>query len=223
MSSFDRSAHHLAGSGNETGGLIIKKKQYSNREKSDETFKRPSGSVLGLDVLARRKRAEREAEEGGGAYVEKRLRIERKEEKDGYDDSGIRISFGRSDSSKDRRYRAPLLDTPSHPGGVSEEAMEKMHSRMKREQGQGLYASSSTGGGKGRVRDGDRDGRDRNRVGRGERVRKKQQQGQRGDDSQGEDSRRSRERAWEEETPRLERGHGNTTPYPRIRGTMYNV
>ena len=215
MSSFDRSTHRLAGSGNETGGLIIKKKQDPSREKSDETtFKRPSGSVLGLDVLARRKRAEREAEESA-TRGEKRPRIDRRgDNKDlNYDDSDVRISFGRSDTAKDRKYRASQLDTPSHPGGVSEEALEKMQNRLKREQGQGLYASSS--GGRGRERR-ERDGRD---VGsnRGERDRGRGRE--RGRDEKMEESeRRVRERQWEQETPRSDRGRGNTTPYPRTRG-----
>ena len=212
MSSFDRSTHRLAGSGNEAGGLIIKKKQDPNREKSDETFKRPSGSLLGLDVLARRKRAERDAEEGS-VRGEKRPKIERKwgQRDSNYDDSGVRISFGRSDGAKDRKYRSSLLDTPSHPGGVSEQALEKMQSRLKRDQGQGLYASSY-GGGRGRERrETDREGvsseRDKRERGRGR------------EDDQGDESRRRvREREWEQETPRSDRGRGNTTPYLKTRG-----
>ena len=211
MSSFDRSTHRLAGSGNEAGGLIIKKKQDQDRDKSDEAFKRPSGSRLGLDVLARRKRAEREAEEGG-VRGEKRPKIERKWDSK-YDDSGVRISFGRSDGARDRKYRSALLDTPSHPGGVSEQALEKMQSRLKRDQGQGLYASSS-GDGRGRER---RD-RDRELVTseRGERERGRGRG--RGDDRGEESQRRVREREWEQETPRSDRGRGNTTPYLKTRG-----
>ena len=215
MSSFDRSTHRLAGSGNEAGGLIIKKKQDQNREKSDETFKRPSGSLLGLDVLARRKRAEREAEDGGsGLRGEKRPKIERKWDKkdSNYDDSGVRISFGRSDGAKDRKYRSALLDTPSHPGGVSEQALEKMQSRLKRDQGQGLYASSSADG-RGR----ERKERDRELL-PSERDRGRERGRGRGNDRGEESQRRVREREWEQETPRSDRGRGNTTPYLKTRG-----
>ena len=218
MSSFDRSTHRLAGSSNEAGGLIIKKKQDPNREKSDETFKRPSTSLLGLDVLARRKRAEREAEEGG-VRGEKRPKIERnRANKDSnYDDSDIRISFGRSDGAKDRKYRSSLLDTPSHPGGVSDQALEKMQSRLKRDQGQGLYASSS--GGRGRER------RERDQELVSERGEKEGRRGKRREDDRGEESqRRVREREWEQETPRSDRGRGNTTPYLKTRGLWrFNV
>ena len=95
MSSFDRSTHRLAGSGNETGGLIIKRKKESGE---GDDFKKPSaprGSVLGLDVLARRKKEERELEEGVGAGKRPRLG-----ESEGNYDSDIRISFGKSDHSK---------------------------------------------------------------------------------------------------------------------------
>lgn len=210
MSSFDRSSHRLAGSGNESGGLFIKKKQDTTGQKSDDTFKRPSGSILGLDILARRKRAEREAAEEVG---EKRPRLERtkfRDFRDSYDDSGVRISFGRSDSSKERKYRSSLLETPSHPGGVSDEALEKIHSRRKRDHGQGLFASSTT-------RQGSE--RDRTLVGRGQEGGREYGKG--GGGEGGDSSRRMRERAWEQETPRLERGRGNTTPYPRTRGTYY--
>ena len=212
MSSFDRSTHRLAGSSNEAGGLIIKKKQDPNRDKSDETFKRPSGSLLGLDVLARRKRAEREVEEGS-VRGEKRPKIERKWDKkdSNYDDSGVRISFGRSDVAKDRKYRSALLDTPSHPGGVSEQALEKMQNRLKRDQGQGLYASSS--GGRGR----ERRERDQELIsGREERERGRGREDDRGEESR----RRVREREWEQETPRSDRGRGNTTPYLKTRGSQ---
>ena len=209
MSSFDRSSHRLAGSTSETGGLIIKKRQKSDIKKSDDDgFKRPSGSLLGLDVLARRKRAERELEEeGSSARGEKRPRVDRT--KDSFDDSGVRISFGRTDASRERKYRTSLLETPSHPGGVSEQALEKMHSRMKRDQNHGLYASSSSSG---------------RQRGTSERREKEErgEEGQRGKVRDGEDSRRMRERAWEQETPRLERGRGNTTPYLSTRGMNSN-
>lgn len=145
MSSFESSTHHLAGSGNETGGLIKKKKSNEVDKKSKEgEFKKPSGSLLGLDVLARRKREQREAEEGG-KFTTKRPKYDRDNKREQYD-SDLRISFGKSDTSKERRYRAPLQETPTHTGGVSEEAMERMHHRMKREQGQGLYASTGRAG-----------------------------------------------------------------------------
>ena len=144
MSSFDSSTHRLAGSGSETGGLIKKKKNEEvDKPTKDEEFKKPSVSLLGLDVLARRKREQREAEEAGnGKFTAKRPKLDRDRRREQYD-TDVRISFGKSDISKERRYRAPLNETPSHTGGVSEEALERIHHRMRREQGQGLYASTA--------------------------------------------------------------------------------
>ena len=214
MSSFDRSApHRLAGSGNEVGGLIIKKKTKSDTGKSDDDgFKRPSSSLLGLDALAKRKRAEKEVElEEGATRGEKRPRIDKTRSlKDSFDDSGVRISFGRSDASRrERKYRSSLLETPSHPGGVSEQALEKMHSRMKKDQGHGLYATSSE-----RNRREKRD-RGEREVEREETIQRSKERGG-GGGGEGEESRRMREKAWEQETP--ERGRGSSTPYLSTRG-----
>ncbi len=108
MSSFDDSTHRLAGSsGNETGGLFVKKKLKSEGGGAGEEFKAPRGSLLGLDVLAKRKREERE-EEGGGRRAEgrkrerwdQRGREDRDGGRDGGFDSDVRISFGRSDRTK---------------------------------------------------------------------------------------------------------------------------
>lgn len=153
MSSFDASTHKLAGSNpTEVGGLIVKtskpKPSSESSKEGDAIFKKPSASRLGLDRLARRKREEREAEAMN--FPEKKARLQiRGEESTG--DSNVRISFGRLsrslDSSKDRMYRGPLVETPSYTGGVSEDALQKIHSRLvKREQrSQGVYASSSSG------------------------------------------------------------------------------
>ena len=106
MSSFDSSIHRLAGSSNEEGGLIIKK---GGDGGGGREFKKPSGSLLGLDSLAKRKREQREREgEGSG---EKRPRLtgrwdsregegERRSGARGRDESGARISFGKGDHSK---------------------------------------------------------------------------------------------------------------------------
>ena len=105
MSSFDSSTHRLEGSGNVTGGLIIKKKKDQSASGSaDDGFKKPSapkGSLLGLDVLAKRKREEK----GEGAVVtaEKKPRwdVRAKEREGDRDyDSDVRISFGRAEHLK---------------------------------------------------------------------------------------------------------------------------
>lgn len=111
------------------GGLIIKSKKKSEDKSSDSIFKKPSGSLLGLDVLAKRKREQRQAdEEISKTFVEKKACVRQNDD----DDSDIRISFGRSDVNKDRHYRGSHVETPSHPGGVSDEALEKFHQHIRK-------------------------------------------------------------------------------------------
>lgn len=159
MSSFDPSTHKLAGSSSsEAGGLILKSnksKESSDSDKSskpsssDHVFKRPSASLLGLDRLARRKREERETEQAN--FPEKKARLQSgllTSIRD--DDSSARISFGKSsratDGVKDRKYRAPIVETPSHTGGVSEDALQRIHSRLveRDQRSHGVFASSSS-------------------------------------------------------------------------------
>ncbi len=159
MSSFDPSTHRLAGSSSsEAGGLILKSsKPKGSNDSSEErkpsssehVFKKPSASLLGLDRLARRKREEREAEQAN--FPEKKARLQSnllgsfRE-----DDSLVRISFGKSSRSsegvKDRKYRGPLVETPSHTGGVNEAALQRMQSRLvsREQRSHGVYASSSS-------------------------------------------------------------------------------
>ena len=138
MSSFESSTHRLAGStGQEGGGLIIKPKRQGT---DPESFKKPSaprGSLLGLDVLARKKREQRGEDTG---FTEKRPRLE--EEGLGNYERDVRISFGKTDHLRDRQYRSSRLETPSHPGGVSDEALERIQSRLKRDQRHGVFATS---------------------------------------------------------------------------------
>ena len=142
MASFSDSTHRLAGSGSEVGGLIIKSKKKPDDKNSDSTFKKP-GSLLGLDILARRKREQRQSEEESSrTFSEKKARLDRAQD----DDSDIRISFGRSDTSKDRQYRGVRTETPSHPGGVSDEALERFHKHIRKGAARYDYSSTQFGG-----------------------------------------------------------------------------
>ena len=149
MSSFEGSVHRLAGStGNEVGGLVVKKKQpvsqgsggeesERGRDQKSGEFKKPAprASMFGLDVLAKRKREEREAREEA-CFTEKRQKISpssaREEE---FDDSSARVSFGRStEKQKDRVYRQVRVETPSHTGGVNVEVLQRIQQRLKSDQ-----------------------------------------------------------------------------------------
>lgn len=149
MSSFNPSTHKLAGSEIDTGGLILKGKKNSQPESkdSDSIFKKPTASLLGLDRLARKKREEREIDEV--SFPEKKARAYFKDEKSNSYDPDVRISFGRSskvqDSARDKKYRGPLVETPTHTGGVSEEALQRIHSRLigRDQRTHGVYASTT--------------------------------------------------------------------------------
>lgn len=145
MTSFNPSAHRLAGSNSaEAGGLILKGAKSKNTSDSDPIFKRPTTSLLGLDRLARRKREEREAEAAN--FPEKKARKD--EDCDRYD-SDVMISFGKSSRSREgvgeRQYRGVLVETPSHTGGVNEEALQRMQSRLAGhdQKSHSVYASTS--------------------------------------------------------------------------------
>ena len=107
MSSFSSKSHHLEGTNEgESGGLIIKKKPADAVE-----FKKPGAraSRLGLDALAREKRREQLEERKKRRPVEEPTaskKPRRDDEDEFYSNEGrVRVSFGSSGSSRDRRYR----------------------------------------------------------------------------------------------------------------------
>lgn len=157
--SFNPATHRLEGSSGEHGGLIVKNKQGNISGSDDDVFKKPSTSLLGLDRLAKRKKEEREAELG---FSEKKPRIHGSAELSDIrnSDSSIRVSFGKSSKltdagAKERKYRSTQEETPSHTGGVSAEALQRIHSRLagKEQKGHGVYATTSRSGRYDRPRD----------------------------------------------------------------------
>ncbi|KAL3860346.1 hypothetical protein ACJMK2_010482 [Sinanodonta woodiana] len=126
----------------EKGGLILMKKGPAN-ESDGHSFKKPLApkpSLFGLDKLAAAKRKSSLDTEA-----------ERKKSKiSSYKDDGDEEcenedgdhKKSKDKSYKERHYRQARVETPSHPGGVSLEAREKLHSRQEREKEKGVYASS---------------------------------------------------------------------------------
>lgn len=107
MSSFSSQSHHLEGSSQEEpGGLIIKKKSADVVE-----FKKPvaRASRLGLDALAREKKREQLQEKRKNRFLEEEVvsKKRRQESEDEFysNEGRVRVSFGSSASSRDRRYR----------------------------------------------------------------------------------------------------------------------
>lgn len=105
---------------------------------------------------------EQEQEEGGGDDLPA-----------GRDsDSG---AAGAAGSREKRHYRGQRMETPSHPGGVSQSARDAIAEREQRRQRErereGVYADTRHRGDRDRGRDGERDWRDRGRcVGKGGRA-----------------------------------------------------
>ncbi|KAH7948002.1 hypothetical protein HPB52_017605 [Rhipicephalus sanguineus] len=121
MSDFE-SIHRLEGIEEEVGGLI--------KKKSVHEFKAPvqRKSVLGLDVLAAAKRKQKLEEESG-----------KKSRKDGdrSDESGREMS----ESTFNRQYRKPRIETPTHTGGVDAKYAERIRDQREHHN-RGVYASS---------------------------------------------------------------------------------
>ena len=127
MSNFE-SVDRLEGSRNEVGGLIIKSKS----KKDDLEFKRPTESLLGLKKLAEEKRKQNREEE-------KRKNRDSLKEKDDEDEE---YNMSKKKFKDSRKYRAYKPETPSHPGGVSEEARARIRARQDREREKGVYADT---------------------------------------------------------------------------------
>lgn len=131
--SFDSTTvSRLDGSSDMLGGLIVKKSD-KNTSKSLST----GSSRLGLQKLAEAKRKERELEE--------EMTVKKSKSNTWEDDD---YGGERTSSSKHRHYRSKMVETPSHPGGVSNVYKEKKQQRDKRDREQrrgGVYADTKQG------------------------------------------------------------------------------
>ncbi|XP_039186985.1 pre-mRNA-splicing factor ATP-dependent RNA helicase PRP16 isoform X1 [Crotalus tigris] len=139
----EASLHRLAGLAPEeqVGGLVLVKRRSAAEEQHVFKIPAPRASLLGLDLLAAQKRREREdrpakrprggaAEEGGGEPP----RQPPEEAGDGTERGSRR--------RRDRQYRSAQVETPSHPGGVSEGFWERSRQRERERREQGVFASS---------------------------------------------------------------------------------
>lgn len=174
----DSTVHRLEASGPQTGGLVVKKK-----DSGTGTFKVPKPSLLGLDRLAAQKRKEREDA--------KRLISFKDSDYDDVaatpsSDSVIRTPDVSSVHKLNRQYRETRVETPSHSGGVSEKARNRLAERSEKDK-RGVYISSKD---KKRSRYDD-DDRDRHRR---DRDKDRDRDRNRGRWNRDRDSRDSRER-----------------------------
>ncbi|XP_011923388.1 PREDICTED: pre-mRNA-splicing factor ATP-dependent RNA helicase PRP16 [Cercocebus atys] len=142
----DASIHRLEGTDldSQVGGLICKTKSAASEQ---HVFKAPAPrpSLLGLDLLASLKRREREEKDDGEDKKKSKISSykdweeskddQKDAEEEGGDQAGRNIR-------KDRHYRSARVETPSHPGGVSEEFWERSRQRERERREHGVYASS---------------------------------------------------------------------------------
>ncbi|GAB1293632.1 RNA helicase [Apodemus speciosus] len=142
----DASIHRLEGTSldSQVGGLICKTKSAASEQ---HVFKAPAPrpSLLGLDLLASLKRREREERDDGEDKKKSRVSSYKdwEDSKDGQKDAEEEgdEQAGRS-GRRDRHYRSARVETPSHPGGVSEEFWERSRQRERDRREHGVYASS---------------------------------------------------------------------------------
>ena len=150
------------------GGLLIRKdKQKQPQQPATNT------SLLGLDRLAQEKKAEREAaaaaaaaassgnDSGGGGSSSTAPTFKRPFQSSSHGGSADADVAG---GQRERKYRRPREETPSHPGGVNVAAAQKIKERvMERLKGDGpafTMAHDGGGGGGGSARSGGRAGDD---------------------------------------------------------------
>ncbi|XP_028979712.1 pre-mRNA-splicing factor ATP-dependent RNA helicase PRP16 isoform X2 [Esox lucius] len=219
----DASLHRLEGNDPTTqvGGLMVKKKSAAAEP---HVFRAPTPrtSLLGLDLLAAQKRKEREGREQTEADIDDQKN--KKSKVSSYKD----WEEGKSDSESDeedkdeeeqdgkkesRKYRVTGSETPSNPGGVSEEFRRKNQQREKDRREHGMYASSKEEKNREREKDRERT-RDKDRDRRGDRNERERShsrgsnRSERGDRS--DRSERSQREGWSSE--RISRGSKREEP-----------
>lgn len=131
------SIHRLEPIVDDVGGLFVKRKT----DEENDTFKAPKlkTSLFGLDLLAEQKR--RQKEEDDMDQQKKKSKVmsfdNDWEGQDIEDDTEVKVKK----SGTQRHYRSSRIETPTHTGGLNEEASEKIYEKMKRKE-RGMYASS---------------------------------------------------------------------------------
>uniref|UniRef100_A0A8C1YCA5 Pre-mRNA-splicing factor ATP-dependent RNA helicase PRP16 n=1 Tax=Cyprinus carpio TaxID=7962 RepID=A0A8C1YCA5_CYPCA len=216
----DLSLHRLEGSDPnvQVGGLIVKKKSASAEQ---HVFRAPAprASLLGLDLLAAQKRKEREDKEGLDDQPKKSKVSSYKDWEEGKSDSGSDDENQEDGDSrngkKERKYRVTGSETPSNPGGVSEEFKLKHQQREKDRREHGVYASSKEDQSrdKERSRDRDRDhDRYRDRDRRRDRDERESSRGRGSSSSRGDGSVRSERSQRDGPSERMSRGTRRDEP-----------
>ncbi|XP_058256657.1 pre-mRNA-splicing factor ATP-dependent RNA helicase PRP16 isoform X2 [Hemibagrus wyckioides] len=221
----DASLHRLEGSSSQVGGLIVKKKSAASEQ---HVFRAPAPrtSLLGLDLLAAQKRKEREGKEQLDDKTSKKSKVSSyRDWEEGKSDSGSDEEDegrDRRNGKKERCYRASGAETPSNPGGVSEEFRKKHQQREKDRREHGVYASSKDDKNRDKERERGRDkNRERDRERRSDRDDRDRSRGSSSSRSEHPDSsvrsERSQRDGWSERISRGSRRDEPQTPRNRPR------
>ncbi|XP_014681833.1 PREDICTED: pre-mRNA-splicing factor ATP-dependent RNA helicase PRP16-like [Priapulus caudatus] len=134
------SIHRLEGTQNQVGGLILKKPKNTEHTHEFKAPNLPQKSLFGLDKLAAAKR--KQQQENNDQATEKRSRVmSYKDDWEGDDIEDDREDNKGNKESHERHYRSSRVETPSHPGGVTDSVREHLHMKYKDKE-RGVTASS---------------------------------------------------------------------------------
>lgn len=204
----DPSVHRLEASAPTTGGLVIK-------SKTSTTFKVPMPSLLGLDRLAAQKRKEREETKRLISFKDSEYDDVSGTPKVSSDGTPVRTPDQSSVHKLSRQFREPLVETPTHSGGVSEKARLRLVEHSEKDR-RGIAISSKDKKRSRRDQDDDRNRRDRHdgRHGRGRdrySDRSEHRHRSRSESERSLHTPRSRDGSYEPRTPRSGRGSGTSS------------
>ncbi|KAI9028088.1 hypothetical protein CLU79DRAFT_550833 [Phycomyces nitens] len=142
------------------GGLMTRNKSI-NSDEQRPIFKAPAPrkSLLGLDELARKKRAAEAQKQAENSLSESESHSEKKVKVDATSEwDETPITNDDSDLTKQpSRYRSRRMETPSNPGGLSATALSRMENMKRKDRNKGTVYGSSK----------DRDDRDHRSYDRG--------------------------------------------------------
>ncbi|CAO3619118.1 unnamed protein product [Cunninghamella echinulata] len=127
------------------GGLITKNKS-SKADEQRPLFKAPPPrtSLLGLDELARKKRAAEAAKNNtDNTHSEKKVKVDSTSQ---WDDDSLSAVEDSDVPKQHGTYRTHRMETPSNPGGLSKSALDRMESLKRRDRDRnrrsGLHGST---------------------------------------------------------------------------------
>ncbi|KAF6208906.1 hypothetical protein GE061_014648, partial [Apolygus lucorum] len=130
----DSGVFRLEGKEETGGGLVIKKKP---APQGNFEFKVPKTSLLGLDRLAALKRKEKLEAEAADVKANEEDNAETNDKKRKTTDEEV----FKKPESREKNYRDKTQETPTHTGGVTREARERMAQHRSKERYRGVHVA----------------------------------------------------------------------------------